>query len=145
MAPVILINKIPSCFSTVRKEDGSKVQGEWRGHSKQGPERGLEALSPAESAPCFFLLNDSHAEANGSKMQKLFPELPDELMVFVVVFQFHFSFLGNMRAVFSIPGGGFFTSFKCPGEEGLSYQGNTGYFKCYSYSLNFLVFFTQVG
>ena len=51
------------------------------------------------------------------KLLSAFHEFPKELVTFVSVFLFHFSFLGNVIAVFSIPGGGFPpTSFKCPGE-----------------------------
>lgn len=124
---VLLIN-IPSCFSTVRKEEGSKVRGGPRGLIKRGPQHRQKELAQAESVSCFFLLNDSHAEANWCEMCELFSafhELPNELVIFVFVFPSSLSFLGNVIAVFSIWGWGFRSSFKCPGEMGSSYHRNT--------------------
>lgn len=84
----LLINNT-SCFSTVRKEEGSKVWGEWQGPHQARTSTGTERTRSSWVSPCFFLLNDSHAKANGSEMCKLysaFHEFPNELVIFVFVF-----------------------------------------------------------
>lgn len=60
---VLLIN-MTSCFPTVRKEEGSKVWGEWRGAAPKEDLSRDESLLKLSQSHVFFLLNDSQAKAN---------------------------------------------------------------------------------
>lgn len=80
----LLINNT-SCFSTVRKEQGSKVWGEWQGPHQARTSTGTERTHPSWVSPCFFLLNDSHA-FQGKWVYTAISQFLNELVIFVFVF-----------------------------------------------------------
>lgn len=146
--PVSLINKHPFLF--LYSEKGRGKQG-LRRAAGATPSEDLSRVRKSScklSQSCVFSCEMIHMPRKIS-LQCANSSLP--FMSFrmrwwflFLFFPFCLSLLGNTIAVFSVPGCGFPASFKCAQVKGL-YQRNTGHFKCYSYSLSFLVFFTQVG
>lgn len=98
------LNQHPFLFLYSEKGGGKQGARGVAGPLQARTSAGTERAAQDESGLCFFLLNDSHAEANWSEMHKLFSaflELPVELVIFVFVFLFYFSLPGNMISVFS--------------------------------------------
>lgn len=150
---VLLIN-MTSCFPTVRKEEGSKVWGEWRGAAPKEDLSRDESLLKLSQSHVFFLLNDSQAKANQPEIGAN-SSLP--FVSFRWVGDFCFCFPISLHfpwkqdcAVF-IPGWGpplpvITVSWSGGVVISKKYCAHTwlwnlqGYLKCYSYSLHFLCF-----
>lgn len=146
--PSVLLINIPSCFSTVRKEEGNKVWGEQQGPHQVRTSAGSERARASWVSPVFFPVKWFTCRGKSvCNVQTLL------CLSWVSKWGGDFCFCFSHFACLSLetrlqcfplrveasP-----ASFKCAQVKGL-YQRNTGHFKCYSYSLSFLVFFIQVG
>lgn len=140
---VFLINMLPVSLA-VRKQEKCKVWGEWQRPHYARTSVGTERAHSSWINPVFFLV----------KWFTCWGILVWNVQTLVCLswaskwvgdfyFCFPISLLFPWKCNGSVfqPDGGFLTSCKYPGEEALSHQRNIGHFKCYPYSLNFLVFF----
>lgn len=147
MTPVSLINKHPFLFFYSEKGGGKQSLRRAAGPHKVRTSAGTERAHSSWVSSVFFPVQWFTC---WGKLVWNMQTLPCFSWASKCVGDFHFCFsyftsltLETWWQCFLFQVEIFPTSFKCPRVEGLSYQRNTGHFKSYSYSLNFLVFLTR--